>query len=319
MRHSDMEQRKRNIRLLGVLSVLAAVSLALHFVPRDKQSSLKNVDTFQLADTATVDKIVMRSKTFDNTLMKYNNHWKINDRYEADPSIMQVLLTVMTRIEITRPIPKNQEEEMEKRFAEGGIEVEFFAGDEKVHSFMAGSNSTKTISIFKSDDGGYFVVNFPGYDSFVTGIFEITETDWRDRLLLSATPGNLQEMTVSYPQNDEQGFTVTVEGNFPVIRDIAAELDTLKLMEYLDQFQYFQADNFVERGSNEKYDSLAGTTPYAIFTFKNLIGREDRRLVFFPRIPGDPYIMGFMDTGDTVAFSHRRIVGIFRGKDDFAK
>ena len=318
MHLSDMEQRKRNIRLAGVLVLLVAASLVLHLIPGERKSSLKNVALFQLQDTAAVNKIEIKSKTFDHTLVKSNGQWTINSRYIADPSIMHVLLTVMTKVEITRPIPKSEEAEMEERFADSGIEVHFYNGEERIHSLEAGSNRTKTISVFKSSEGGYYVVNFPGYDSYVTGIFEITEIDWRDRLLLSATPGNLQKLTVAYPEGEMRGFEVVVKGNFPLIEDMTA-LDTTKLMDYLDQFQYFQADNFIQKGSNQKYDSLAGTQPYSQFTFENLIGHERHSLTFFPRIPGDNYIMAIVNEEDTVIFSHRRVAGIFREKEYFGK
>lgn len=312
-----MDQRKRNIRLLFILGVLVLASIALHFIPENSRSTLENATFFQISDTAAIDKITMQSEQLDNTLVRTDSGWVINEKIKADENIMRVLLAVMKQVEILRPIPPTQAEEMQSSFSKQAIEVRFYTGDGLIKAFEAGANDTQTLSIFKSSEEKYYVVNLPGYSSFVTGIFKISEIDWKDRLIVDAAPTRLNDLNVHYFENENNSFKVEVEGNMPFIPGID-NLDTLKLMDYLDQFRYFQADQYVDVAQESIYDSLLKTPPYAGFFFDNM-GDGLVTITFYNKIPGENMILGVTGNGEYALFNYKRIAGIFRVKKYFVK
>lgn len=304
--------------MLIILGVLVLCSVLLHFIPKNKNTSVEKISLFQISDTSAVTKITINSKSLNNTLERTDDGWILNDKIKADENIIMVLLAVMKEVEILRKVPQRQVEEEGTSFDERGIDVRFYAGNDLLKSFVANANETKTLSIFKSRDGDYYVVNLPGYDSFVTGIFEIAEIDWKDRLIIDASPVRLQQLAVRYFDEPARGFTVDVKSNIPIISGVS-DLDTLKLMDYLDQFQYFQADSYINISDEPRYDSLLKARPYVEFSFKNLGRIDEQTLTFYPKIEGENMILAVTSEGEHALFNYRRIGGIFQSKEFFTK
>mgnify|MGYP000097273297 CR=1 FL=1 len=313
-----MDQKKKNMRLLIVLAFLVLVSLALKFFPSNQKTTIENYAEFQIEDTAAVNKITIKSDQLDNVLLRTDSGWVINGSHKADENIMMVLLSVMKKVEIVRSVGTTQEHDISEQLDNEGILAQFYEGSELVQSFTAGANENQTMSIFQSKDDEYYVVQIPGYESFITGIFQISAIDWRNRLLVSVGPTTLNAMGIEYFQEPEESYEIEIEGNFPSIDGIE-NLDTLALMDYLDQFQYFQADQFIEPHSEPVYDSLSATQPWVKFTFDNFNLTGGPSITFFPQIKGDAFILGITRENQWALFSYNRISAIFKKKSAFDK
>ncbi len=305
-----MEQGKKNIRLIIILVVLVGISFTLSFFGGNNSISIENADQFQLNDTTGITTVTMASDKLLNRLQKTDSGWTINAKYLADESIIIVLFSVMQKVEILREIDEKGSETISDK-----IKVEFKRGEEVVQSFYASANPTKTLSVFSKNDESY-VVNLPGYESFVTGIFEIPESDWRNRMIVSMGPFNMDAVKVNYLKEPEKSFEIKVANNFPFIENVA-RLDTLKLMDYLEQFSYFQVDEFVALDEYSELDSIAHTDPWISFSFEELNAANDVTLTFFHKKRNDPNILALVNDHQPVLFNYRRIAGIFKEKEDF--
>jgi len=311
-----MDQKKKNLRLFFILIGLIISSALIALFPTHKRTTLKNPERFQISDTASVDKINIKSNTLDNELLRTDSGWVINRAYKADANIITVLLSVMKKVEIIRTIGEAEKSEVSDRLKKEGISVSFFSDNKIVSSFVAGSNETHSLSIFKSDENNFYIVQLPGYESYVTGIFEIPAIDWRNRLIVSVGPTNLSKLDVVNYQEPTQSFEVNIDNNFPLISGIE-KLDTVGLMDYMDQFNYFQADKFVDPSLETQYDSLASTDPWYKFSFEKYDSTENMDIIFYPRISGDKYIFASNSKGQNALFDYKRISGIFVHKDQF--
>ena len=58
------------------------------------------------------------------------------------------------------------------------------------------------------DENQPMIVNIPGYESYVAGIFEIPTNDWRDRTIFSTNYRTLQKLEVQYAQFPEYNFSI---------------------------------------------------------------------------------------------------------------
>jgi hypothetical protein len=285
----------------------------LFFTPSGKKSTVQNIDKFQIQDTSQITSVIIESENFHNELVQTDSGWTINNKYLADQGIVIILFSVIKNIEVLRTIGEAQWEE--KTESSDGINVSIKKGNETLLQFKANSNPTKTLSIFSKDNESY-VVNLPGYDSYVTGIFEIPESDWRSRLIVSLGPLNMNAIKVNHLKKPDQSFEVQIENNFPLIPGINS-IDTLLLLDYLEQFGYFQVDQFVEKGKNPGYDSLLTTAPWIEFSLEEINTENNVSLSFFHKFSGDPNILALMNQTQPVLFNYRRISGIFLEKDDF--
>jgi len=314
-----MTQANKNKILLIILIMLIAVSALLHFnMESVKSNTIDNAGKFSVADTSAIQKIIMQSSLATNVLEKTNGHWTINENRDADPNIVRVLLAVMKQVSISRSVAKDQMNETKKDLLEEGIRVELY--DElglKKRIYVKG-NATKTISLFmdEEDDIPYIVV-LPGYDNYVAGIFEIPQLDWRKRLIFNSTWRSLRKLEMLYPAKPKNSFEIRFDLDFFSITGIE-NLDTASMMNFVEEFQYFQADRFIEPKSGSSYYKLLETEPIAYLSVEDIDDRKNNRIMFYNRLQGDQMIMGKLDNGEIALFNYKRIRKIFIKKSNFS-
>ena len=314
-----MSPQHKNKRRFIVLMALIGLSLLLHFVLQGRKSTISPDISFAVADTAAVDKIVIHQKEHNNTLTKLDSGWVVNDKFKADPQIMRVLLSVLHRVRISRGSAKAQEENIVGKLRDNGNKVEIYHGNQLMESFYSGGNATKTTAYFMDDKNKNavpYVVGLPGYDSYVSGIFEIPEIDWRDRLIFASSWRSIKKLSMEYPKNPGDQFIIQFDFNFLKMPGIS-RLDTTKMMNYLQQFQYFQADRFVANDQEKDYDSLRHTVPFAILSIEDIDHKKSHQITFYPKPNNGGLMLGALETGQLAQFDYNRIKTIFRKKSYF--
>lgn len=312
-----MKQKQKNIRWLILLGTLSASALLLYFSGSDVKGTLSNPGMFAMADTASIQKIRIQRQDEEIHLDRKGDMWFVNDDFPADEGIMMVVLTVMRQMEVSRGVSRTQATEVIDGLKTEGAEVEVFDGKGKIRHFYAGGNPNKTLSYFaEAQSEQAWVVNIPGYDSYVSGIFEIPGIDWRRRLIFSSTWRSLLKLTGTYPASPSYDFNIEFFAGYLQMPGIDA-LDTAAMMEYLEQFEYFQADRYIEEGMFPQYDSLAATLPELVLQIADIDKLKNHALSLFHRLPGDNNILGLLDDGRMALFNYRRIAGIYARKEDF--
>ncbi|MCC5928183.1 MAG: hypothetical protein JJU28_02960 [Cyclobacteriaceae bacterium] len=312
-----MNQKKKNIRWLSLLGILSLIALILHFSGTERKDTMGNPGMFSVADTASIQKIHITRQKENIVLERTSGTWTVNGAYEADEGIMMVVLTVLRQMEVSRGVSRSQAEEIVEGLKTEGAEVQIYDSKGKISHFYAGGNLTKTLSYFTDNQNGQaWIVNLPGYDSYVAGIFEIPAIDWRRRLLFSSTWRSLLKLNANYPYNPNYDFDIEFFAGFLKMPGIEP-LDTAAMMEYIEQFEYFQADRFIEEGMFPHYDSLANTPPEFIIKIEDIDKLKNRTLSLYHRIPGDNNILGVLEDGRKALFNYRRIAGIYARKEDF--
>ena len=114
----------------------------------------------------------------------------------------------------------------------------------------------------QTDDKQPFIMGIPGYGSYIAGIFEIPSNDWRNRLILSTNWRTLQSLKLEYSDYPEHSFEIRFKFNFLGVDGIM-ELDTARMMNFIEGFNYLQADKFLAEGESDPYDSLL-RTPHTV-------------------------------------------------------
>ena len=244
-----MKQEQKNLLLIIALAVLVACSIALSFSTKPRMTTFTESDLFAISDTASIHSIRINSSyhNIENVLERTANGWTINEIYEADPSMTRVLLSVLQQVTISRTVAKNQAQSIRDDVLEKGYKIEIEGTDHQISTFYCLGNSTKTMSILmKEDSETPHIVNLPGYDSYVAGIFEVTELDWRNRLIFNSTWRTVQRLELLYPQYSYNNVEIRFNLDFFEITGVDA-IDTTAMMNFIDEFQYFQADRFINR------------------------------------------------------------------------
>ena len=312
-----MNQKKKNIGLIILIVLLTASAVILYFAGGPSTRVNFDATKFTVQDTAAITKITISGNSVNNTLEEINGTWWVNNKYLLDPSMKKVLMAVLYNVRIHRTAPKNQVTAIKKELDNSGYKVSIYGNDNLIESFTAGGNNI-SISYFMNDDADPYVVHLPGYDSYVTGIFQVSENDWRDRLVFSTSWMGLKKLAMEYPGKKQDDFTITSGKNLPVVEGIARP-DTTNLMQYVEMFQTFAVDQYLDSGRVAKYDSLAMTRPWAVLTVDAISLTRPCTIEFFPRLNGDRLMVGKLQGNQIVLFSYDRIKEIFKSHSYFGK
>jgi hypothetical protein len=312
-----MNQKSKNIGLIGVLGLLVIISIALGLSDNAQTSTIENSKIFAIQDTSAVDLITIKSRDEAIKLQKKEGVWMLNDTYNAEQNIIKVLLSILKDAEVMRNVPKTQMDQIVLEIKENGSLIDISSNGKKMQSFYSAGNENKTVSyMMAADEETPVIVNIPGYESYVAGIFEIPQNDWRDRTILSTNWRTLQKLDLKYTEFPQYNFTIEFKFNFLGIDGIT-RLDTAKMMSYIEQFNYLQADRYLDRGTHAKYDSLLQTPETVSLSIADINPINSKSIDFYPLLPGDPMMLGFVKEDDQmVLFDAKRIQGIFAVKEE---
>lgn len=162
--------------------------------------------------------------------------------------------------------------------------------------YMAAGEREANVTYFKkSAEETPYVMHLPGYESYVAGLFEISENDWRDRIIMATDWNFIDSLRLIYPRNPESSFSIVLRNQNYLVPEIA-QADTSVLYDFMDQVSYILADRYIDRQEFPQYDSLAETTPLAILSVKEIAENTAEQLNFYPPLPGDDFLLGI--TGD---------------------
>lgn len=287
--------RKSNSILIGVIGVLLAANLVLSFSKNRGTSVGYDEAQFALTDTSAVSSI-----TIGEIDLRKKDRWFIAD-FPADPAFVDHLLNVMSRVRIKKPVGN----------AEGGTSVK--VNGELLFDFS--SNATKTKTIFSKDDSAY-EMEIPGFTDYVGGIFELNEDQWRDRLVFNGSWRTIQRISVDYQKTNDADFEIRFKDQFFEIEGVD-QVDTTAVMNFLNQFQYFQANERISPGRISSADSIVTTTPLAVLRIEDINYQEPLELRFFPSAQDQAYHLVLDQNGEMVAIDPPRTARILKSKSEF--
>lgn len=287
---------KSNKILLGLIGLLLIANGAL-MVTKKRASTLAYDETmFAIADTAAIQSIQIG----EVSLIK-KGKWFVGE-YPADPSFTDHLLNLLMRVRVKKPIGE----------AIDGVEVSVDDED-----FVFGWNATKTKTYF-SKDGKAYEVEIPGFSDYLGGIFELNADQWRDRLVYDGSWRTIQELTLDYADSDEADFRIEFDNDFFLIDGISV-IDTLAMMNYLNQFQYFQANELISPGRFPGLDSLVETAPLATLTLDDINRAKKVSFQIYPKRAEDQFYLFQGTDGTTFAVDVPRASQILRVREDFVR
>ena len=281
-----------------ILIVVCAVLLVLNFAMTfsgDKASLNYDESMFAVQDTSQISNIQI-----GELKLRRDNGWRVGD-YKADPAFVDHLINVLMRVRIRKPIGN----------LEGGIPIRINDED----SYFFSSNPTKTKTYFSKDSEG-FEVEIPGFTDYLGGIFELNADQWRDRLIYNGSWRTIQRLNLNYLNSDQDDFSIEFDKDFFIMEGVA-EIDTSSLMSYLNQFQYFQANERISSGRITEMDSMVQTSPLATLTIEDINYQDPITFQIFPKRKEDGYHLLLDPNQEMVAIDAPRTSQLLRKKRDF--
>lgn len=297
-----MKNRTRVIIL--VLLLLANISF-LFFTKSESGVSFEE-DLFVVADTAGISAVTIDQGARQIALTEMGKGWLVNKQYPADERLMKVLLSILSRVQVKKPAAADPEDST----------VVSISGNDPM-SFYVWGNPTKTRTYFSLEgSGAAYEVTIPGYNEYIGGIFELNADQWRDRLVMNESWRTIQDLRLDYLGSEENDFSIRFDQHF-FRMDQVNQIDSSAVVDYLNQFQYFEANEWISSGRFPRYDSLVKKRPLATLKIESINSEYPIILDIYPRLGDDPFHV-MMDREEAMmAVDQRRVRGILQKPEYF--
>ena len=309
-------QEKSNKRLAALLLfLLGMTAIVFWFGQRDNRHDVDPA-LFRPYDLNTIDEITLESP-LGKTVLKYEGaRWKVNGTLNANSNMIEVLFATLKQAEARRPVGLSDRDSITTALEKTGVKVSLRAAGETQMVFFAGGNESKNQAYFLLENARVpYVVTIPGYRVYVSGIFELSESGWRDKFVFGFNWRNFNRLETRFPKRNSDGFEIEMDDGLPVLNGLQ-EVDTTKLNNFLDEVSLLTVDNF--SSENPSLDSLGKTEPLVSFSVSDIAGKV-YVLQVYPTDDKSIQYYGLINGTQWARFNKNKISGILRGRRFFQK
>ena len=310
-----MDIKARNRKLLIVIGVLAFLNLALLLYNPDTQNLNFDPTLFSVADTTLIDRITI-TRQEQKIVMDRATGFRIDGQQPSDPGMRRLLFAVLNRVRASKEIPLESSEMVMGVTRQGWPEVQVELGDGSKMNFHVFGNSNMTRTFFATDKTSY-EMEIPGYRDFVGGIFQLDRDQWRDRLVINSNWRSIQRIDLDYSSPEEKRVTITFDDRFFLVEGVI-RIDSNAVVDFLNQFEYLQANERLSPGKRPEFDSLFSEKPELTITIEDIKHQDPLTLMIFPLDKGSNLRLVSDPNGEMVIFEERRINQLFKKNQDFA-
>lgn len=304
----------KNLKLGLVLIALILVSIALFFVENKSISRSFDQDVFTIVDTASIEGIRIDKQGVDIRRTNDGKSWLLNDSLAIDPSLIDILFVIMSQVQVQRPVSTLNLEEIKRDLIDKGKKVVFNLGD-KTLTLYTGGNASKTKSYFANEDlNEVFIVEIPGYNNYLSGIFELTKGQWRSRRLFNSNWRSLQVLEIDYEVGDD--LNIRFKDRFFEVEGVSQPDSTL-LADYINQFENFKLNDYLEAGNHSRYDSLLSTKEIALLRIQDIDVSKNKTFKVYPIIRGENFYLLVDAQEQMIVIDQKRVERILKRPQDF--
>jgi hypothetical protein len=230
---------KQNKWLFGTAIVLLMfVLLMVYFSFSEKQQRVDDA-IFQVEDWKEIQNINLKSIQAEVSLAYTDGAWRVNNRYKADRNLIDIIFATLIQAKPKREITGSQKDTLLKQINKNGIRITLGNNIEKELTFFAGGNTQKTNAYFVDKENKVYLMHIPGYRVYVSGIFELTEGEWIDKLIFDINWVNFKKLVYTHRG---ESFNVVRNKNLFQIEGLAT--DTAKLHQFLDRVSLLQVNQY---------------------------------------------------------------------------
>jgi len=307
---------KRNKQQFVLLFVLLSATVSLFWFRHSDKEGDVDKNTFRNFDVQTVDEVSLVSAS-GNVTLKYNgSRWKVNGEFNADPGMIDVLFATLQQAEPRRPLAGSLQDSVAKSLQDDGVKVSLISSGTVAKVFYAGGNTGKTQAFFLEENGPYpYLMTIPGYRVYVSGIFELAESGWRDKIVFGFNWRNFQRLETTFPGRPADNFVVAMEDNYFNVTGLA-QVDTTKLNDFLDDVSLLSVEEYLS--ADAILDSLKSVEPFVSILVTDIARKEYELKLYIPAGQRRQFL-GLLNQKQWALFQESRIARVIRPRNFFGK
>lgn len=302
-------QEKKNKRLFLLFLLLVLTIGVLIYTQQRSEEKFEQKDIFKVEDLKAIDKVELRSAK-DTILLSFSgNRWMVNGMEPADRDMVDVLFATLLQAEAKRPVAESKNDSLTQHLQQSGITVNLFEQGSLIKSFVAGGNGAKSEAYFVSDASQAYVMQIPGYRVYVSGVFEMSESDWRDKYVFAFNWTNFKNLRVTFAGKPADDFEIKMLDDYFGIEGIQA--DTTRLNDFLDAVSLLTVDQYTSG------DSLRQQIPVFTITVSDIADRQYKLAVFDISERGKTAC--YLNEKQAAWIDNRKLARLVRNRDFFSK
>jgi hypothetical protein len=299
---------RQNLWLTIAIGVLVVLNIYLASYEPANQRLDYDPSRFQVADTSSIQAISVRNDDLEVSLQRANG-WRITGEWESDPYIRRLFMSLMQRVSVTRKLSETPTSLVTP------ISI-IITTEEGTKAFKVAGNANKTRTFFIQDDVVY-EMEIPGYTDYVGAVFELHPDQWRNRLLINANWRSIQKLKLDYTQGEKDDFQINFDASFFKVSGLM-ELDSNRVVDYLNQFEFLQANEIISPGRFPEFDSLMQTEPAFVVTIEDIKYSDKKQMIVYPKLPGSDFQLVSDENNTMMIFEERRLNPLAVGREFFA-
>lgn len=242
-------------KTLIYLVLLAILGFAVYyFVFSEHEVFGKKEAAFQIKDTGAIGRIFIADKNGSSvTLERKENGWVMDGQFSVTSGPLNTLLQTMATQTPVYPVPKSMHDNVVAMMAARAVKVELYERDgDKLREFYVGGQAPGKSGTYMLMEGAArpYVVQIPGLEGYVATRYSADASVWRSKQIASISEEDLKTVTVSYPDEPLNSFTLnrTKDGKLSVSLD--EELKGLQFNErrakiYSGYFESLYAEGYI--------------------------------------------------------------------------
>lgn len=238
-------QKKRNIRLASFLSVMIVITIVTYLLVQPNDSTGVDKSLFSIENTLDITKVTFEGQS-NITLEVNSNRWVVNDAYEADPQRVSVLFAILKQVSVRREVAKVNEKQVDELMDEMGVKVSLYKDKDLIQSYFVTGDESKAMTYMKFPDEESYLVEIPGYKSYLAGIFQLDENGWRNPLVFDLNWANLASVSVNYPDHSENDISIRFDDRNLIMEDMP-KADSTKLGDYIDDISLLYVNDYLSK------------------------------------------------------------------------
>jgi hypothetical protein len=251
-------------------------------------------------------------------LAKAENRWMVNKQWPVERSWENNLKIILQKHEVRRVIKGEEKTRLMEHLNQEGVKIEIEGENGIQLEFVAGGNPTRTQSLL-SHNGELYAMFVPGYERYLSSIYEMGPYEWRDRTLYYGNERSLKSLQIiPLREGSAQSLSINFEGKqAQVVSSTIGDAETLDT--YLQYLNGLYADVWVPHSEHESLKPFL-SAPIADLVLEDFNPERSQTLRLYD-LPEDPrfYLGEIRNGNDYFLIARNRSEALLKGYHSLVK
>lgn len=275
---------KKNRLAIIITSILIVIAVVLLCNNRYLTTLRGEAYDFTVRDTASVTRLFFADKSGNQVLLRRTDDgWKVNDKYDAQPVMINNILYTLDKLRIKMPVSLASHDNVITRMAGTNTKVEVYQIVPRINLFnkiklFPHEKLTKVFyigDVTQDNSGTYvlkegadkaYIVHLHGFRGFISSRFSANPEDWRDHVIFSNDINEIASVKLEFNNEPEKGFIINEKGRYTYeMKNLSdgshIDFDTIRVLNFLTSFNNVRFESFLSDIATERRDSIINS-PY---------------------------------------------------------